>query len=276
MDPRGCVSGALCGEAQYEPGDSSWADLPPRRHGWHHPLHARQIAAWTFKAVIIVLYALCIAWPAHVYGAPRTGTAATVAVSLNLLVAMLTCAAVALAVAVSTMNPGSSRPVPASTIPGDSAAAPPAGDSAAGGTYCGYCDKVVDSSCKHCKSCNRCVRHFDHHCKWLNVCIGEGNYAFFFAYLVALFAVMTVIVAMGIIVLVDLRGSEMPDAQYAFAGITVALVGLALLPVTHLLGYHIYLSARGVTTFEDLTMKAPPPPPPPAPAANTTEAGGMR
>ena len=38
--------------------------------------------------------------------------------------------------------------------------------------------KIISS--KHCETCGRCVYGFDHHWRWLNNCIGQPNYWYFF------------------------------------------------------------------------------------------------
>jgi hypothetical protein len=47
--------------------------------------------------------------------------------------------------------------------------------------------QYVNKHSRHCRLCEKCVAHFDHHCKWLNNCIGEHNYRYFFALIVSTF-----------------------------------------------------------------------------------------
>lgn len=236
-DNRGCVHGAVCcegGAGAYDPHDNSWTQNPPRRHAWHAPFHSRQIVAWSVKVGLVVLFATTIAWPADAYSIHGASTK-QFTVGVNLLVAMLLAMNVALAVVITVADPGNATPVHPSNT-----------------TYCNFCHEDVDKSCKHCKSCNRCVRGFDHHCKWLNSCIGEANYVFFYWYLVSLVCVLGIVTGFGIATLVVV-GDQMPRAQFAFSIITVILCGVAFFPVGNLLCYHTYLSWKGITTFEDLT-----------------------
>jgi hypothetical protein len=54
--------------------------------------------------------------------------------------------------------------------------------------FCIICVSNIKESSKHCKTCDRCVLKFDHHCNWLNNCIGEKNYKYFFTLLIVALA----------------------------------------------------------------------------------------
>mmetsp|Transcript_11197 Transcript_11197/g.33269 ORF Transcript_11197/g.33269 Transcript_11197/m.33269 type:complete len:240 (+) Transcript_11197:76-795(+) len=48
--------------------------------------------------------------------------------------------------------------------------------------YCNQCGCYTNrhSRTRHCYDCNKCVNGFDHHCVYLQTCIGEHNYKYFF------------------------------------------------------------------------------------------------
>ena len=55
-------------------------------------------------------------------------------------------------------------------------------------SICLYCENLkLDKYYKHCNICDKCVKRYDHHCPWLNNCIGAGNQAIFFCFLVSLY-----------------------------------------------------------------------------------------
>lgn len=62
--------------------------------------------------------------------------------------------------------------------------------------YCSTCNIFRPPRSKHCNSCNVCVSKFDHHCPWSGTCIGERNYRYFFAFLVAISA-LTILVTLS-------------------------------------------------------------------------------
>ena len=66
---------------------------------------------------------------------------------------------------------------------------------------CRTCHVVKPARSRHCGICNRCVLLQDHHCIWVNNCIGQGNFLYFYLFLV----LNTVALAYGFIKLIALQ-----------------------------------------------------------------------
>merc|ERR1712039_81109 len=52
--------------------------------------------------------------------------------------------------------------------------------------WCRWCNMVQPPRAKHCRDCDCCVLREDHHCPFLNNCIGQRNYAYFYGFVTAL------------------------------------------------------------------------------------------
>ena len=131
--------------------------------------------------------------------------------------------------------------------------------------FCDFCRTTVGVRTKHCRACDKCVENFDHHCKWLNNCVGGQNYRLFFYLISCVFLMTTSQVAIGIWqVQLYVRGSATDYAERAaimgdVLGSGGLLGGLILVmvvafvfavAVAHLLGFHVYLHHRGLSTYE--------------------------
>ena len=51
-------------------------------------------------------------------------------------------------------------------------------------SLCPDCEVIRTPRCRHCSLCNACVDRYDHHCPWVNNCIGKGNFAYFYTFIV--------------------------------------------------------------------------------------------
>ncbi|KAM4569078.1 palmitoyltransferase ZDHHC11 isoform 1-T2 [Fundulus diaphanus] len=150
--------------------------------------------------------------------------------------------------------------------------------------HCYLCDVKVGPKVKHCGVCNKCVEGFDHHCKWLNTCVGQRNYWFFFGALVSAILAVFMLLAVTLFIFVQhyldphiLRTAPQFDAMLGnttwlvflplapvktssaglltLAFITVMLCTVCLLLLTHLLGFHLYLFYKGISTYDYVKKK---------------------
>ena len=137
---------------------------------------------------------------------------------------------------------------------------------------CFVCDGYVTDRAKHCGECNRCVETFDHHCRWLNNCVGAKNYCYFFSLICSVFLMSLMHNITSIIVIVHFWALQTPHVSQThlsvftknlFTEFTVLLgvactFNLATLGfLIHLIGYHVMLMCKGLTTFEYLRGDKP-------------------
>ncbi|MED6270945.1 hypothetical protein CHARACLAT_015348, partial [Characodon lateralis] len=145
--------------------------------------------------------------------------------------------------------------------------------------HCYLCDVKVGPKVKHCGVCNKCVEGFDHHCKWLNTCVGQRNYRFFLGALVSAILSVFMLIVVILFIFVQhyldphiLRTAPQFDTMLAnttwllflplapvktssaglltLAFITVLLCTICLMLLSHLLGFHLYLFYKGISTYD--------------------------
>ena len=124
--------------------------------------------------------------------------------------------------------------------------------------YCNICDSYVQERTKHCGSCNRCCEEFDHHCNWLNNCIGTANYKNFRRLINAYFLFKM----SSLLLFVHLLAKGMVKEEETESESVVILLWLqfainiiAILFVTQLIYFHIWLVSKGINTFEYITYR---------------------
>ena len=116
---------------------------------------------------------------------------------------------------------------------------------------CTTCQTNVSTRSKHCARCNRCVANFDHHCKWLNNCIGGSNYRLFVTLLWTVECGQAVIVAYGLIVLMDIETGNAEDlTRLVGIAVLLATAGVLFIIILQLILFHIWLRLRGMTTYD--------------------------
>jgi len=125
---------------------------------------------------------------------------------------------------------------------------------------CDTCKIIRPPRAKHCRHCDHCVEVFDHHCPYAGVCIGAGNYLFFFLLLFTGFiAVLYVCIFSFWFVLNSwILPGKMQNGlrfQLILAVVVIILSGAVVFLVGHLSAYHIFIAATGQTTNEQILTK---------------------
>jgi hypothetical protein len=132
--------------------------------------------------------------------------------------------------------------------------------------FCVICCSNINSNSKHCKECNRCVENFDHHCNWLNNCIGENNYRYFFTLLITVLLDLFYSIGVyiyGIVVYIN-RTPEQEDNIIMtcsslgidpivcpiISGILAFIDLIISINITYLISVHLWLRCQGLTTYE--------------------------
>ncbi|KAF6835482.1 palmitoyltransferase erf2 [Colletotrichum musicola] len=126
--------------------------------------------------------------------------------------------------------------------------------------HCRTCNIWRPPRAHHCRLCDNCIETHDHHCVWLNNCVGRRNYRYFFAFVSsATFLALYLLGASLAQILIHMNrsdisfGRSIDDFRVPFA---MAIYGfLSFLYPAALMGYHIFLMARGETTREYINSR---------------------
>ncbi|GAA0140083.1 protein modifying enzyme [Lithospermum erythrorhizon] len=116
---------------------------------------------------------------------------------------------------------------------------------------CDKCSAFKPPRTHHCRVCRKCVLRMDHHCVWINNCVGHRNYKAFFVlvFYATMASIYSLIIFIGCVFQKDLDFSGNMPLMIFYISYGIMTVGLSVTLGT-LLGWHVYLTARNMTTIE--------------------------
>lgn len=121
--------------------------------------------------------------------------------------------------------------------------------------HCRTCNIWRPPRAHHCRLCDNCVETHDHHCVWLNNCVGKRNYRYFFTFVSSATFLSLYLIGASLAQLIVYMNNENISFAKSINHFRVALALIilgvfAFLYPAALMGYHIFLMARGETTRE--------------------------
>ncbi|RDA86063.1 hypothetical protein CP532_1297 [Ophiocordyceps camponoti-leonardi (nom. inval.)] len=121
--------------------------------------------------------------------------------------------------------------------------------------HCRTCDIWRPPRAHHCRLCDNCIETHDHHCVWLNNCVGKRNYRFFFTFVTSAALLALYLIGASLTQLLVFMSREnisfLQSMDHFRVALALAILGfLEFLYPAALMGYHIFLMARGETTRE--------------------------
>lgn len=123
--------------------------------------------------------------------------------------------------------------------------------------YCRTCQLWRPPRVHHCRLCDNCIETQDHHCVWLNNCVGRRNYRYFFTFISSATLLGLYLAGASLAqILVYMHRQEISFASsvsHFRVPFAMVIYGFfAFLYPAALMGYHLFLMARGETTREYL------------------------
>lgn len=126
--------------------------------------------------------------------------------------------------------------------------------------YCKTCNIWRPPRAHHCRLCDNCVETQDHHCVWLNNCVGRRNYRYFFTFISSATVLSIYLSAASLAQILTYMnrehisfGDSISHFRVPFAMVIYGIISF-LYPAA-LMGYHLFLMARGETTREFLNSQ---------------------
>lgn len=120
--------------------------------------------------------------------------------------------------------------------------------------WCSTCQNYRSPVTLHCGNCETCVHNFDHHCIWLNNCISKNNYSAFVVYVVLMLGNCY----FGVFSVVDLFFISRRINKIhigIFFGILALVIILGAVFTTILVGFHLYLKKKRLSTYQFVRLK---------------------
>ncbi|KAG8343115.1 putative DHHC palmitoyltransferase [Trypanosoma vivax] len=246
-----------------EPPEGEWYDVygdpvRPRRSGFECPLDTLQLCAW---GVIVLLGIMYCALHAPVLEAPWVFVfSATTGIFLFSIVTLKVSLSLSRIEDPIIFSRTEAR-IEKSRLTQE--AAPE------GREPCFFCCRFVIEGSKHCSVCDKCVPGFDHHCRWLNTCVGDGNYKRFLCFMITawfgigfLLSVSSYILSLAFRdrsefekKLKDSYGFSSFFAYIAFLFIMMCLCLVGLCALGKLICFHIMLCYLHTTTYQRFLEK---------------------
>ncbi|XP_010543552.1 PREDICTED: probable protein S-acyltransferase 15 [Tarenaya hassleriana] len=122
--------------------------------------------------------------------------------------------------------------------------------------HCDKCSAYKPPRTHHCRVCRRCVLKMDHHCVWVNNCVGYANYKSFFN--LVFYATVACIYSMVVLVCCGFKKGDSYMENFPLKIFIIScgalMFGLCIALGT-LLGWHIFLISRNMTTIEHYESK---------------------
>ncbi|UKZ56661.1 hypothetical protein TrVGV298_010501 [Trichoderma virens] len=121
--------------------------------------------------------------------------------------------------------------------------------------HCRTCNIWRPPRAHHCRLCDNCVETHDHHCVWLNNCVGKRNYRYFFTFVSSATILSLYLIGASLAQLIVYMKQEnisfAKSTNHFRVSLALVILGVfAFLYPAALMGYHIFLMARGETTRE--------------------------
>nr|CCC91445.1 conserved hypothetical protein [Trypanosoma congolense IL3000] len=245
------------GRSCFDPPQGQWIDIyggpvRPRRSGFECPLDVLQMIAWGSLVLLTTLH-----FTLHI--PMLDGAAQYVVASISGFLVIIS--------AIQKIMLSRSRiedPIIFSDLPRLDQEELTREQAPAGREPCLFCRRFVILGSKHCSVCDKCVPGFDHHCRWLNTCVGEGNYTMFCCFIASVWLSIGIVFDVGIYLItisfLDEEGCKRRLQQrygissflaymiFLFATLVLSLGGLIALG--KLIYFHLNLCRTHRTTYE--------------------------
>ncbi|KAK4353606.1 hypothetical protein RND71_025800 [Anisodus tanguticus] len=116
---------------------------------------------------------------------------------------------------------------------------------------CDKCSEYKPPRTHHCRICRRCILRMDHHCAWINNCVGHRNYKAFITLIFygTIAAIYSSVILVSNALHKDWNFDGVMPLKLFYIATGVVVIGLSVTLGT-LLGWHIYLTIRNMTTIE--------------------------